>query len=97
MKKITVGDKEYFLDDEVVTLGVMQELERLRTEGLPAHSLVTQKISEAMGKDVFDAIPYSDAGEVIGKAFAELFLPNVDSTAKENAIKIIMQAFNGNN
>jgi hypothetical protein len=97
MKKITVGEKEYFLDDEVVTLGVMQELERLRTEGLPAHSLVTQKISEAMGKDVFDAVPYNDAGEVLGRAFAELFLPVASEKEKENAIKTIMQAFNGNN
>lgn len=95
MKKIAVGDEEYFLDDSVITYGVMRKINAM-PQGEDKYNFVIGKIEEAIGQEIMDSIPYTDLGEVIGKSFSELFLPHSSADVKENAIRGIMKAFHGN-
>lgn len=95
MKKIMVGDVEYFVEDEKYTAADFEKMEELQRAGdsLEVVAWCRSLVKKCLGEDIYNSIPMSEYPEVFGKAIAELLLPE-GSSEKEKMIADIIYSFN---
>lgn len=98
MKKIAVGDEEYFIENEKYTAGDFERMEEFQKVGntFELMELCRSLVRKCLGENIYDSIPMSDYPEVFAKTLAEILLPD-NASEKEKMVADILAAFMSHN